>query len=463
MGTKPQTLSEFGAITWKEKIAYIIGETGSASLFYFLILTLSTYFYTDVMHISAVTVGTIVVVSRIFDGISDLVVGSLVDRTHHKMGKALPWVLWTSVPYALSMFLLYCVPASWTTSHQVAYVIITYNLAVTICYTLENIPWGMLPSLMSRDKVQRSQMYSIRLFASQLGSAVGVGTALPIITKLGGTQDVWIKVMGVFAVIGIVLNLVAVFTIKERVKSETPPDKNRLDIPSAIHNPSWWIMILITTLYSVFLVGYSTILPYFCDNFFSDLTVSSTINTVQTVTMSLTALACYWLTKKYSKSALVKFGMIVVFPGQVLMILNPTNYVLMLISTFIRSFGWGLLGACMFSMTADAIEYGHWYTGHRAEGTTYSAAGIGNKLGVMVGGGVFSLILGLFGYDGAAAVQTASALGCIKFLFIWSPLILAAVVLLIMFFYPIDKNYNTVIEDLLSGKFRKGARYAENK
>lgn len=134
------TLEEFAAVPLKEKLAYFFGEMLSQSLFYYLVLTLSIYFYTDVMHISATTIGIVVIVSRIFDAFTDLLIGTLVDRTKSRLGKARAWVIFMTAPYALSMFLLYCVPASWTTAHQIAYIVITYNLAVTVCYTFENIP-----------------------------------------------------------------------------------------------------------------------------------------------------------------------------------------------------------------------------------------------------------------------------------------------------------------------------------
>lgn len=170
MSRKSYNLDEFAAISLREKIAYFVGECGSCGMFYYLTITLSTYFFTDVMHISAITLGTIIIVSRIFDRVSDLIIGSLVDRTHTRWGKARPWVFLSTFPYALAMVLLYCLPASWTTAHQIAYVIITYNLAVTVCYTVANIPWGSLPALMTRDKVQRSQMHSIRIDMTILGA-----------------------------------------------------------------------------------------------------------------------------------------------------------------------------------------------------------------------------------------------------------------------------------------------------
>lgn len=471
MGKKINTLQGFAAVPLREKIAYFVGECGSCGMFYYLTITLSTYFYTDVMHISAITLGTIIIASRIFDGASDLIVGSLVDRTHTRWGKARPWVFISTVPYALSMVLLYCLPASFSTGHQIAYITITYNLAVTVCYTVENIPWGSLPALMTRDKVQRSQMHSIRMLASPLGSAIGVSTALPLINAMGDRQQDWIKVMTILALIGIVCNFFAVFTIKERVVTEVKPEEkikhnNRKDIPSALRNPYWWAAIIITLVWNTFSVATATLTPYYTKYFLLNNQITMSINNAQAITMALAAFSCYWLTKKLEKSTILKITMVISLIGQIILIANSLNLSILIVGTIIRSVGFGCMGACMFAMATDAIEYGHWFTGHRAESTTYSAVGLGNKLGVLLGSGILSILLGVAGYDGNLAVQSDSAMHMISFLYIWVPVILAALTIVIMFCYKLDKKYDAVMSDLNRGIYRKNAPYApklENK
>ena len=435
-------------------------------MFYYLTITLSTYFFTDVMHLSATTLGAIIIASRIFDGVSDLIVGSLVDRTHTRWGKARPWVLLSTLPYALAMVLLYCLPATWTTAHQVAYVVITYNLAVTICYTVENIPWGSLPALMTRDKVQRSQMHSIRMLASPLGSAIGVSTAMPLISAMGGRQQDWITVMSILAVVGILCNIFAVVVIKERVVSqpeEAAQNKknNRKDIPSAVHNPYWWVAILITLVWNTFSVATATLTPYYTKYFLLNAQITTAINNAQTITMALSAFSCYWLTKRLEKSTILKGTMVISLAGQLLLISNALNLTVILVGTVLRSVGFGCMGACMFAMATDAIEYGHWFTGHRAESTTYSAVGIGNKLGVLLGSGILTILLGAAGYDGTLAVQSASAMAMIRFLYLWTPVVLAVVTIVILCCYRLDKRYDTVVSDLQRGLFREGAPYRD--
>lgn len=455
----------------KEKIAYFVGECGSCGMFYYLTITLSTYFFTDVMNISATTLGLVIIITRVLDLFSDLIVGSLVDRTQTKWGKARPWVFGATIPYAVGMVLLYCLPASWSAGYQIAYIVITYNLAVTICYTAENIPWGSLPALMTGNKVERSQLHSIRMLASPLGSAIGVSVAIPLVKELGGTQADWIKVMTILACVGIICNFIAVALIKEKpqpnqaVASSEKRDKkeNRKDIPSALRNPYWWAAIIITFIWNTFTVATATLTPYFTKYFLSDDQLTTLINNAQTITLALAAFSCYWLTKKWEKSTILKATMIISIIGQIILIANPLNILVLVAGTILRSVGFGCMGACMFAMATDAIEYGHWFTGHRAESTTYSSVGLGNKLGVLFGSGILSLLLGAAGYDGAAAVQSESTMSMISFLYLWVPVILAAATILVMFLYKLDKKYGFVTAELAEGRFREGAKYASEK
>ena len=139
----------------------------------------------------------------------------------------------------------------------------------------------------------------------------------------------------------------------------------------------------------------------------------------------------------------------------------PTSLGVQMVSAVIRSIGWGLLAALIHSMVGDAIEYGHWRTGHKAPGTTYAAQGVGNKIGVLIGSGVTTLILGTSGYDGAAAAQVASALSTIKGVYLYLPLAFAVVIFVIMCFYKLNsKNYNHIVSELEQGRYHPNAKYA---
>lgn len=456
------TLDEFAKVPWKEKIAYCVGECCGQAWIYYLVLTLSSYFYTDVMHISASLIGTVVIISRVLDAFSDLLIGTLIDRTKSKLGKARAWAIYSSFPFAFAMFLIYCVPSSWTHASQVAYIIITYNLATTIAFTAENIPWGSLTNTITRDRVERSQLSAMRMAGSPLGGALGVGIALPLIAKLGGTQAAWIKSMAILGFVGFALNIICCFIIKERVQTEASPEMNKRDIPSVLHNKYFWMCIIIIGLYNAFITAFNTFLPYYSTYVLGDTMLTTKLNYAQTIALSLSSLATVWLCKKIDSTIIVRIGMVIAIIGQVIGLVDPASLNIQIVSGIMRSIGWGLLAALIHSMVGDAIEYGEWRTGHKAPGTTYAAQGLGNKMGVLIGGGIATLLMGIAGYDGAAAVQSEAALAVIKGVYLWLPLIFAVINLIVMCFWKLNrKNVTVLLNNLENKNYHPKAMYLD--
>lgn len=457
---KKTNMDEFAVVPLAEKGAYCIGSV-SFSIYYFLILSLSIFFFTDVVGMSATLVGSLVMVSRVLDGVSDLIAGAIIDRTKSRLGKAQAWIIWSIIPTSVCMVLMYCMPSGLSTGMQIVYFLVSYNLTVTVGYTMGNTAQMTIPSMMTRNQNERSILFSIMMFLSPVASAIGVGTALPLVEHFGGDQKAWIIAMAIMAVCVTIGCCIGGLFTKERVhepEGESVPFKTR--IIAVATNGQWWLLVLLTACYSVFLVGFSTMMTYFSTYFIGDTQFTTTINNVQSYFMALVSLAMIPLTRKFKKSLLVKVGMLIAIPGQVIMSFGVGNNTLLLVGVLVRGFGFGLLGTAMYIMISDCIEYSHWRTGVRTDAMTTSASAFGNKLGVFFGGGLFPFLMGLAGYDGTAAVQTESAMNMIKFLFVWTPAIIAVIVLVLMLFYKIDKNWDQVMSDLKAGKFHPEAKFA---
>lgn len=211
--------NEFAKVKLSEKLAYCVGDP-ALTVIYTLANTLLVYFYTNVIGLSAGIIGMIMLLSRGFDGVSDIIMGTIIDRTHSKYGKARVWILRLVVPYAIAAELLMTVPNT-TTSLQAIYVFITYNLLNTVMYTGISQPFHTLGSLMSRDKHERETISNIRMALSITASMVVTAWTLPIINwtadKINNTQLAWIIVTGVFAAISVFILLNTFRCCKERV------------------------------------------------------------------------------------------------------------------------------------------------------------------------------------------------------------------------------------------------------
>ena len=150
-----------GGLNVGVRISYGLGDT-ACNIVFGMISALLTLFYTDYAGVAVATVGLAMLVSRVFDGFSDVIMGVLVSKTKTKWGKARPWILWMAIPYAVCAVSMFCVPQSSNTI-QFWYIFITYNLCTTVCYTAINVPYGTLSTMMTRSSHERDLLSIFRM------------------------------------------------------------------------------------------------------------------------------------------------------------------------------------------------------------------------------------------------------------------------------------------------------------
>lgn len=238
-----QSLTE--KISTKEKISYGCGDLAS-NLILVLTSTFVAYFYTDALGLNAAIIGSIMMFSRFADGVTDMLMGYVMDRVKTKYGKARPWLLWLAIPIAVACVLVFLVPNTGTVGKYI-YVTITYNLVTTFLYTMINIPYGALTSLMSRDQGQRTVINVFRMFMAQFGSLIINASTLPLVNKMGGSsnQKSWIIVSAIYAVVAAILFLVCFKNTKERVtvSSEQKEEVNFVQSLKLIFKNSQWLLL----------------------------------------------------------------------------------------------------------------------------------------------------------------------------------------------------------------------------
>lgn len=152
--------------------------------------------------------------------------------------------------------------------------------------------------------------------------------------------------------------------------------------------------------------------------------------------------------KKFGKRNVALVGTIISLISQLLIIVNPASFTWLVVCNIVKGIGAAPLTATLFAMMADSIEYGHWKTGVRVEGTLYSATTFGAKVGAGIGMVVATTILGMAGYNGALAVQSESALRAISTLYVYAPIIFLVILPILYLFYKLDKQYPQVIKEL---------------
>ena len=178
-------MSSFEKISIKEKIGYALGD-GAANIAWRGVATFLFIFYTDVFGLSPVTVGVLMLVARFSDGISDVVMGIIGDRTKSKYGKFRPWILWTAIPLAAILSLLFTSPDLGETG-KIVYAYVTY-IFFTLIYTANNVPYGALMAVMTGDDKERTSLGSYRMVGAFGGGMLVQGALLFLVAYYGNVN-----------------------------------------------------------------------------------------------------------------------------------------------------------------------------------------------------------------------------------------------------------------------------------
>ncbi|WP_251389955.1 MFS transporter [Mediterraneibacter agrestimuris] len=433
-----------------EKFAYSLGDFAS-NLIFALACSLITYFYTNTVGISAAAAGAILLFSQIFDGITDVLIGFLIDRTRSKYGKARPWLLWMAVPFGICCVLLVCVPRNASMLVKIIYAFITYNLVMTVCYTAINVPYGALNTLMTRDQYQRSVINIWRMTMAMLATMVITSVTLPIINGLGGDQAAWIKTMTVYASLAVAMFLICFKCTRERVTEELGQQEKvpvKTALKAVMKNKYWLMLIGVWLLYAVNTTFSGTTTVYYAQYILGDETLMGPINIALNLPCVIGIPLMAPLIKKFGKKVLAVAGCVITLIGCFMMLIQPDSLTMIVISTTVKGIGTVPFWAVLYAMMADTVEYGEWKTGVRTEGLLYSASTFGAKAGAGIGSAIVGAILSANLFDGMQAVQPDSAISAISGMYLFVPIAAAVLQILCLAFYKLDKEYPKIMEEL---------------
>lgn len=437
-----------------ERFSYGCGDFG-CNIIYTAMSAFLLFYYTDYAGVSALAVGTIMMVSRVFDGCSDIIMGVIVDRTRSRFGKARPWLLRMCVPFAVSGVLLFSVPVSWAAAPKLVYVFITYNLVSTVIYTAINVPYSALNALMTQDPYERSVLSIFRNLLATAGTLTINTFTLPLVERFGNTPSAWTKTFCVFGLLSIAAFMINFLGTRERVKpAAAKKGENAADVPfkegiKALFHNKYWIMMtgmlaLFFLMYSV--NGGSTV--FYAKDILGNKDLVALINGIFNVVQIVGMFFIAMLVKRLGKRNVFSIGLVLDIIGMLILNFSGGAMGVIVISSVIRGLGNACGGATMWAMVSDTIDYGEWKTGYRTEGLVNSACSFGYKIGNGIGSALLGLILEVGGYMGQAAVQPASALTSIKVCFVWIPIGIYVAGLVIMRFYRLDSEFAGIIEDL---------------
>ncbi|HTR25547.1 MAG TPA: MFS transporter [Terriglobales bacterium] len=445
--TSVQNSVETGTLGLGEKLAYGVGNFAEQMVFNPAVAFM-VYFYTDIVGIAAATVGSLMLVSRVFDLLNP-VVGLVVDHTRTRYGKGRPWLLWCAVPFGISAALLFTAPGFGPTG-KIVYAFITYNLALTLIYTAIDIPYGAMIPLITSDQHQRTLLSLFRMTLAMVGVLLSFAITQPLVKYFGGGAQGWQRAFMIFGALATVLLLVCFFGTKERV---VPVSQEKATVPVAtalrtVSRNKYWVLMAILAVTLFAMIGLYGDNIYYCRYFLHDVGRLGPLMTIGQIALIAGMVGVAPVLKRFGKrnSALLGTGIAII--GQILLFLAPENFTVVVIGTVVRNLGSAPLVGTMFAMVADTIEYGEWKSGVRTEGLTYGAIALACKISVGLGSVLVGWILGVGGYVAGANTQPASALLAIKVMFLHLPLALLIVSGVILWVYKLDREYPSIIADL---------------
>jgi glycoside/pentoside/hexuronide:cation symporter, GPH family len=440
-------------IKMKEKIAYGLGDAAS-SMFWKIFSMYLLFFYTDVFGLAAAAVGTMFLVTKVWDSLFDPFVGIISDRMDTKWGKFRPFLLWVAIPFAVIGALTFYKP-DFAHLGKLVYAYITYSLMMMV-YSLINVPYASLLGVMSSDGKVRTTLASYRMVFAFAGSLVALWAIEPLVKTMGdGTltsSHGWFYTIIIFGVVTTLLFWGCFAGTKERIKPIVENKTNlKEDIADLLANKPWWILLGA----GVSTLLFNTIRDGGAIYYFKYFVGESDANSVHFlgITMSLTSLylvvgqaanivgvvSATPISNKLGKKRTFFLAMLIAAILSVLFYVIPKeNVTLIMLLQFLISICAGAIFPLLWSMYADTADYSEWKQGRRATGLVFSASSMSQKLGWALGGALTGWLLSYFGFQ-ANMVQNSSALTGIRWMLSFLPAAGALLSMAFIFFYPLTE------------------------
>lgn len=465
-----------------EKIGYGFGDM-SSSMFWKLFSYFLPFFYSNVFGLSLADAGVLMLVTRIWDAVSDPMMGIIADRTKTRWGKYRPYLLFFAIPFAVCGILLFTTPEN----GKVVWAYVTYLLMMTV-YTGINVPYGSLLNVMTADSDEKSVLSSYRMFFAYGGSFIALFAWEPLCNMFDKTRvavegasglaaistspAAWQNAMIVIASCCFILFILSFLLTKEHVRSESTVSVGK-DLGLLVRNKPWWLLIGAALASNLFNTVRGTTTAYFFADYIQQLVsldgkwaflVSAGIflSIGEIANMAGVVLAVP-MSKHLGKKSTYIISMAALIGLSIAFFFLPATaggYWAMLAFQIVISTFTGVISPLVWSMYADVADYSELKDGTASTGLIFSSASMAQKFGGAFGGAAVMWMLAAFGYDTTAgAVQTETAITGLRILMSWVPAAVAALAILVTWFYPLTKKKMEGVQVELAAK--RGAKVSE--
>lgn len=467
-------MTEEKYLKWYNKIGYGSGDI-AGNVIYAFISTFVMIYLTDTAGLNAGIVGTLMMISKFFDGFTDIIFGALIDKTKTKMGKARPWMLFPYIGNSLMLIMLFAVPTGWGDVAKYVYFFITYTLLNAIFYTANNIAYSALTALITRNGNERVQMGSIRFIFAFGTSLLIQSVTVKAVDWCGGGAEGWRTVAIIYAIIGLVVNTISVFSVKELPEKELEKENSAdteaakfsadaypdfeladkahrkedeskkyslLDAAKLLLANKYYIIICAVYILTQLFTATLSMGIYYMTYILGDENLLGTFSLAINIPMICGLLITPFLVKKCRgmyKLNLAGYMISTVARGLVIAGGYMQNIHMMLVFTGVAAIAMSPMQGDLNALIAACSDYTYRTKGKRIDGTMYSCSSLGVKIGSGIGTALSGWLLAAGGYVANAAVQPESCINMLNFMYLWLPMILNLIITILLSRLTVEK------------------------
>lgn len=447
-----------GKISNKEKFGFGLGDAASHIVFDSSVAILA-YFYTNIYGLPPAVMGTLFLVVRVLDAITDPIMGAIADQTKSRWGRFRPWLLIICVPFAVSCVLVYSTP-NFEQTGKIVYAVVAY-IFMTLMYTAINIPYCSLGAAITADPKESLSLQSWRFAVAPIGGAMGTALILPLADLIApgdrATGMQW--AMGIFGAIGCIMFLICFASTKERITPVKDENLNILrDVRILIKNDQWCVLSVYNLAMLCGVVVRGSLLVYFVQYILQQgSNVISLFMLATTVAAVVGSLAAKHVGSWFCKiRASVWVNVLSALFGLLFLVLPTEYWMPAFIVHIILNILQGINAPLQWSMITDANNYGEWKTQRRITGMNVAANIFIIKLGVAIGGALTGWGLAFYGYQAGVEQQSAEAIRGVLILFTVLPAIFYLITAISIRYYRLTEDrMNVIVADLSQGKFQQ--------
>lgn len=438
-----------------EKIGYGFGDM-SSSMFWKIFSYYLPFFYSNIFGLSLVDAGVLVLITRVWDAISDPMMGVISDRTNTKWGKYRPYLLWVAPFFSICGILLFTTP-DLDYAGKLIWAYVTYILMMTV-YTGINVPYGAMLGVMTDDTNEKTVFSSFRMFFAYGGSFISLFLWEPLCNLMGGydTPKGWFWAMVMIAATCFVMFILCFMMTKEHLKTVSTVSVGN-DFKALLSNKPWWLLIGAALCFNLFNTVRGATVAYFFQDiigpnvslvffglmfaFYAGLFLG-----IGEVSNMVGVASCVPISGKLGKKTtfiLVNASLVVLSILFYFIPCTPAGYWTMLIFQILISILTGIMSPLVWSMYADVSDYAELKFKTASTGLIFSSSSMAQKFGGAIGGAAVLWLLDGFGYITDATqlaqgvAQPELALSCLRWLMSFIPACVALLSMCVVWFYPL--------------------------